>query len=50
MRSHGMEWIYRLSLEPRRLARRYVLGIPAFFSHVAVTRLVSPRTSPDRKG
>jgi N-acetylglucosaminyldiphosphoundecaprenol N-acetyl-beta-D-mannosaminyltransferase len=50
MRSHGMEWIYRLYLEPKRLARRYVLGIPAFFSHVAVTRLVSPRASPDRKG
>jgi N-acetylglucosaminyldiphosphoundecaprenol N-acetyl-beta-D-mannosaminyltransferase len=45
MRNHGMEWVYRLSLEPRRLARRYLLGIPAFFSHVAVTRLMGPRLS-----
>lgn len=41
MRKTGTEWAYRLSLEPKRLARRYLLGIPAFFSHVALTRLVS---------
>jgi exopolysaccharide biosynthesis WecB/TagA/CpsF family protein len=40
MRNTGTEWAYRLVLEPRRLARRYLLGIPEFFSHVAVTRLV----------
>ncbi|MDY7228643.1 WecB/TagA/CpsF family glycosyltransferase [Hyalangium rubrum] len=45
MRNHGMEWVYRLYLEPKRLASRYLVGIPAFFSHVAVARLVSPRGS-----
>jgi N-acetylglucosaminyldiphosphoundecaprenol N-acetyl-beta-D-mannosaminyltransferase len=43
MRKIGMEWLYRLYLEPKRLARRYLLGIPVFFSHVAVTRLTGPR-------
>ncbi|HVG64265.1 MAG TPA: WecB/TagA/CpsF family glycosyltransferase [Hyalangium sp.] len=43
MRQIGMEWLYRLYLEPKRLARRYLLGIPVFFSHVAVTRLTGPR-------
>jgi hypothetical protein len=45
MRNLGLEWVYRLYLEPKRLAKRYLLGIPVFFSHVAVTRLVGPRTS-----
>lgn len=45
MRNTGLEWVYRLYLEPQRLARRYLLGIPVFFSHVAVTRLVGPRAS-----
>ena len=44
MRKNGTEWMYRLYLEPTRLARRYLLGIPAFFAHVAVTRLLRPRT------
>ncbi len=44
MQKTGTEWVYRLSLEPRRLARRYVLGIPIFFSRVAMTRLVFRRT------
>ncbi len=43
MRNTGMEWLYRLYLEPRRLASRYLLGIPVFLSHVAVARLVGPR-------
>ncbi|WP_224363495.1 WecB/TagA/CpsF family glycosyltransferase [Hyalangium versicolor] len=45
MRNTGLEWVYRLYLEPQRLAKRYLLGIPVFFSHVAVTRLVGPRAS-----
>src|SRR5438132_512000 len=28
-----LEWVYRLYLEPRRLARRYLLGIPTYFYH-----------------
>jgi hypothetical protein len=27
-------------VEPRRLARRYVVGIPAFFAHLARSRAV----------
>jgi len=49
MRNTGTEWAYRLSLEPRRLARRYLFGIPAFFSRVAFTRLVfheAPTSTP----
>jgi N-acetylglucosaminyldiphosphoundecaprenol N-acetyl-beta-D-mannosaminyltransferase len=34
------EWFYRLCLEPRRLARRYVVGIPVFFAHIARARRV----------
>ncbi len=45
MRNTGLEWMYRLYLEPKRLARRYLLGIPVFFSHVAVTRLVGTQPS-----
>jgi len=38
MRGAGLEWAYRLMLEPRRLARRYLLGIPLFFLHVTRAR------------
>lgn len=53
MRRTRTEWAYRLWLEPRRLAPRYLLGIPAFFHHVAVTRAVCstpppvPASAPD---
>lgn len=30
MRSHGLEWLYRLIQEPRRLWRRYLWNNPAF--------------------
>jgi hypothetical protein len=39
MRKTGLEWSYRLWLEPKRLFRRYVLGIPVFFSHVMEARV-----------
>ena len=32
LRAAGLEWLYRLALEPRRLFRRYVLGNPLFLS------------------
>jgi len=32
MRGAGLEWAYRLALEPRRLFRRYVLGNPVFLA------------------
>ena len=34
MRENGMEWLWRLRLEPRRLFRRYVLGNPLFLLRV----------------
>lgn len=30
MRNYGMEWLYRLATEPRRLFLRYVIGNPLF--------------------
>jgi N-acetylglucosaminyldiphosphoundecaprenol N-acetyl-beta-D-mannosaminyltransferase len=35
VRDHGMEWLYRLIVEPRRLWRRYLLGNPLFLLLVA---------------
>jgi len=32
MRSTGLEWAYRLALEPKRLFRRYVRGNPVFLA------------------
>jgi N-acetylglucosaminyldiphosphoundecaprenol N-acetyl-beta-D-mannosaminyltransferase len=34
MTQHGLEWLYRLIVEPRRLWRRYLLGNPRFLWHV----------------
>ncbi|MBM7036286.1 WecB/TagA/CpsF family glycosyltransferase [Vibrio ulleungensis] len=33
-RKTGLEWAYRLGSEPKRMFRRYVIGIPVFFSHL----------------
>ena len=33
MRRLGMEWIYRIYQEPKRMWRRYVFGIPEFLYH-----------------
>lgn len=35
----GLEWLYRLYLEPKRLAVRYLLGNPAFIMHIALAKL-----------
>jgi N-acetylglucosaminyldiphosphoundecaprenol N-acetyl-beta-D-mannosaminyltransferase len=34
MANHGMEWVYRLIQEPRRLMGRYLIGNPAFVFQV----------------
>jgi alpha-1,3-mannosyltransferase len=34
VRSARLEWAYRLALEPRRMASRYVMGIPSFLARV----------------
>lgn len=42
----GLEWSWRLALEPRRLARRYLLGNPVFIARLArqaaAERLIRP--------
>jgi len=35
----GLEWLYRLSLEPKRMAKRYLWGNTVFFFHVLKERL-----------
>lgn len=39
VRAARCEWAWRLAIEPRRLWRRYVLGIPKFAWRVAASRL-----------
>lgn len=33
-RKFGLEWLFRLLMEPRRLFKRYAIGIPVFMYHV----------------
>lgn len=35
---NGLEWIFRLAVEPRRMWRRYLLGNPAFLRRVLAER------------
>lgn len=35
LRRCGLEWAFRLSVEPRRLFKRYALGIPLFFYYLS---------------
>jgi exopolysaccharide biosynthesis WecB/TagA/CpsF family protein len=43
MNRAGIEWVYRLSREPRRMWRRYVLGNPLFLWRVAKERFAGRR-------
>jgi N-acetylglucosaminyldiphosphoundecaprenol N-acetyl-beta-D-mannosaminyltransferase len=44
-RELGLEWLYRLGQEPKRMARRYLLGNPFFLFMIAAQRIgISPRT------
>ncbi len=38
MTDHGLEWLGRLVIEPRRLWRRYLIGLPIFFWRVLLQR------------
>ncbi len=49
MRKVGMEWLFRLGLEPRRLFNRYVVGIPVFFSHLAAARKLGAVAPPGER-
>ena len=43
MRRTGLEWTFRLALEPRRLFRRYVIGNPLFLARALRLVAGSPR-------
>lgn len=38
----GLEWLYRLFREPRRLGMRYLIGNPAFLLHIVLAKSYSP--------
>ncbi|MBZ5568024.1 MAG: WecB/TagA/CpsF family glycosyltransferase [Acidobacteriia bacterium] len=39
MRDHGLEWLFRLCLEPRRLWRRYLVNIVRFLYYLSLESL-----------
>lgn len=43
LRETGLEWAFRLSQEPRRLAKRYLVGNPLFLALAAGQRLFGPK-------
>jgi N-acetylglucosaminyldiphosphoundecaprenol N-acetyl-beta-D-mannosaminyltransferase len=45
MQRSGLEWLFRLLTEPRRLWRRYLINNPVFVLHV-VRQAVDPRRYP----
>ncbi|MDH7516141.1 MAG: WecB/TagA/CpsF family glycosyltransferase, partial [Bacteroidota bacterium] len=45
MRAAGLEWLHRLCLEPARLWKRYLLGIPRFLLLLARERHAARRAS-----
>lgn len=42
----GLEWLYRLIREPKRLGARYLLGNPAFMLHIALAKFQQSLGSP----
>lgn len=46
MQRAGLEWLFRLAVEPRRLARRYLFGNAVFLAHVALQRSRLRRYDP----
>jgi exopolysaccharide biosynthesis WecB/TagA/CpsF family protein len=44
MNKWGVEWMFRLAQEPRRLWRRYVVGNPVFLVRVLIARLARRRS------
>ena len=43
---NGLEWIFRLAIEPQRMWRRYLLGNPVFVSRVAAQARARKLTRP----
>ncbi len=50
MQEGGLEWLFRLSVEPRRLWRRYLLHNPPFLYHWAREAVRPPRPTSSSKG
>jgi N-acetylglucosaminyldiphosphoundecaprenol N-acetyl-beta-D-mannosaminyltransferase len=48
LRESGLEWVHRLLLEPRRMARRYLLGNPAFLARAFLQRAVASGARAER--
>jgi exopolysaccharide biosynthesis WecB/TagA/CpsF family protein len=44
MNRYGLEWVHRLSMEPKRLWRRYLIGNPAFIARVLKQRRLASRS------
>jgi exopolysaccharide biosynthesis WecB/TagA/CpsF family protein len=44
----GLEWLFRLLQEPRRLSKRYMIGIPRFFYQVLRWKLFGTRPAVSR--
>ena len=45
---NGLEWIFRLAIEPQRMWRRYLLGNPVFLRRVLTEARREHRTTPPR--
>ena len=43
-RNKGIEWIYRISQEPKRLWKRYFIGIPLFIFRVIKFKFMNTKT------
>lgn len=39
-RDHGSEWTFRLAMEPKRLARRYLVGNPTYVFRLLLTEFI----------
>jgi len=46
MQRYGLEWLWRLGLEPRRLWRRYLLLNPEYLSRLAAQKTHLWRAAP----
>jgi exopolysaccharide biosynthesis WecB/TagA/CpsF family protein len=47
LRRAGLEWTWRLAQEPGRLARRYIMGNPAFLARAAIAATAPARARLD---
>lgn len=49
MRKTGLEWLFRLAIEPRRLFRRYVIGNPMFLVRALWVKYSDRAEAPQRR-